>query len=84
MTAEDNNPEEVPAVVPEGESDNNEGLSKNALKKKLKAERAAKLKAEKDAAKVRKIIQFIYMKRLILVRICGARKIQPNVFVDPI
>ncbi len=54
MTAEDNNknPEEVPAVVPEG-SDNNEGLSKNALKKKLKAERAAKLKAEKDAAKVR-------------------------------
>ncbi len=27
-------------------------LSKNALKKKLKAERAAKLKAEKEAAKV--------------------------------
>jgi hypothetical protein len=65
MTAEDNNPEvPVPAAVPEsntGEGDNNEGLSKNALKKKLKAERAAKLKAEKEAAKVRnKIIVLEY------------------------
>ena len=30
-----------------------EQLSKNALKKKLKAEKAAAAKAEKDAAKVR-------------------------------
>lgn len=39
---------EQPPVATEG----GEPLSKNALKKKLKAERAAKLKAEKEAAKV--------------------------------
>ena len=39
---------EQPPVATEG----GEPLSKNALKKKLKAERAAKLKAEKEAARV--------------------------------
>lgn len=41
------------AATPTTTKDNPEGLSKNALKKKLKAEYAAKLKAEKEAAKVR-------------------------------
>lgn len=40
---------EEPAVTPT--PDNPEGLSKNALKKKLKAEKAAQAKAEKDAKK---------------------------------
>ena len=42
--------EQPPAPVEGGEPP----LSKNALKKKLKAEKAAKAKAEKAAAKVRK------------------------------
>lgn len=42
--------EKPPAPVEGGEPP----LSKNALKKKLKAEKAAKAKAEKAAAKVRK------------------------------
>ena len=41
--------EEEPTTVPTGED--GEPLSKNALKKKLKAEKAAKAKAEKDAKK---------------------------------
>ena len=42
---------EALSLQEEGEG-GGEKLSKNALKKKLKAERAAKLKAEKEAAKV--------------------------------
>ena len=56
MTAEG----ETPAAQPEGEApkvyldENGQPLSKNALKKKLKAEKAAKAKAEKEAAKAAK------------------------------
>ena len=48
-TEEQGNP--APAAPPAVEG--GEKLSKNALKKKLKAEKAAKAKAEKAAAKVR-------------------------------
>lgn len=43
---------DAPAAAPALAAEGGEKLSKNALKKKLKAERAAKLKAEKEAAKV--------------------------------
>ena len=45
-------PAPAPAPTAEAVVEGGEKLSKNALKKKLKAERAAKLKAEKEAAKV--------------------------------